>query len=103
MIQNDILIELDLEIRGGDIFIGPSDDNNSMYITFAQKGQFRTAPVLGVGILNFMNAPDSSGRALAKAIRQEHDRDGYKVTTLEIDTDQDGNQELSIKSTKVRM
>lgn len=102
MIQNDILIEPDLQIEDGDIKIGAADDNNSLYIVFAQKGQLRLNARLGAGILNFINAPDASGRDLAKAVRQEHDRDGYRLDTLLLETQPDGSQELSIKATKVR-
>lgn len=102
MISNDILIEPDLQIENGDIKIGPSDDNNSMYITYAQKGQLRVNPVLGVGVINFINGPDSAGRSLVREIRAEHKRDGYRITNLEVESDQDGNQKLNIKSVKVR-
>lgn len=102
MIQNDIIIEPDLVIKDGDIFIGPADNNNSLYITFAQKGQLRTNPLLGVGIMSFVNAPDQSGRDLAKAIRAEHDRDGYRLTTFEIEDFKDSSQEVSIRAVKIR-
>ena len=102
MSQNDILIEPDLVVKDGDIFIGPADDNNSLYISFAQKGQLRRNPLLGVGILSFTNAPDQSGRDLAKAIRAEHDRDGYRLTTLQIEPLENGGQELSIRAVKIR-
>ncbi len=102
MISNDILIEPDLLIKDGDIVVGPSDDNNSMYITYAQPGQLRVNAILGVGIIDFINAPGSAARSLVRAIRAEHKRDGYRVTNLDIKTDQDGNQTLSMKSVKVR-
>ena len=103
MISNDLLIEPDLQIENGDLKIGPSDDNNTLYIIYAQKGQLRAAPRLGVGILSYINAPTNRGRELARAIRQEHNRDGYKVSTLQVETSTDGKQNLSVKATKVRL
>jgi hypothetical protein len=103
MVTNDLLLEPDLQIEDGDIKIGPSDDNNSLYIIYAQPGQLRVNGLLGVGIINFINSPDETGRDLAKALRLEHRRDGYKVTTLELDKiDQDGGQELSVKAVRIK-
>lgn len=102
MEQNDVLIEPDLVLKNGDIVIGPADDANTLYITFAQKGQLRINPLLGVGILSYTNAADPSGRDLAKAMRQEHKRDGYQLRTFTIETTADGTQQLSIEAVRIK-
>lgn len=102
MSQSDLIIEPDLVVIDGDIAAQQANESDSAYIIFAQKGQLRRNPLLGVGILDFINAPQIAGRDLAKAIRQEHDRDGYRLDTFEIQDNGDGTQELFIKSERVR-
>lgn len=97
----DIIIEPDLRIEGGDLFVGPSDETNSLYITFAAKGQLRTNPLLGVGLVEFTNAPISESRSLAKALREEHNRDGYRIKNFEVEDQPDGSQTLSLAVVEV--
>ncbi len=102
MANEDLIIEPDLLIVNGDIAISDSDETNSLYITFANKGQIRVNPLLGVGILKFTNAPTNAGRDLAKAVREEHNRDGYKVKDLNIEEGASGSQELTLNVVKIR-
>lgn len=102
MEQKDIIIESDLLIENGDIKISVSDEYNSLYLIYAKKGQLRVNPLLGVGVLDFINSPLRTGRELSKAIRLEHERDGYRMDSLEV-TDEKGVNTLSVKATKVKI
>lgn len=105
MKQNDLLITEDLSIENGDIAIGQADNQNTLHILLAQPGQLRVNPRLGVGILSFHKSPTNSGRELAKSIRQEHDRDGYRVKTLEVvqDPGSAGQYVVSVTAEKIRV
>jgi hypothetical protein len=102
MANFDLIIEPDLKVVNGDIAIADSDEANSFYIIYAQKGQLRINPLLGVGIVNFTNAPDSEGRSLAKVIREEHLRDGYKLKNLTVEKSEDGSQNVSVEVFKFK-
>ena len=96
----DIIIEPDLKIVDGDIAIEKADDRNIQYITYADAGQFRKAPVLGVGIISFINAPTEDGRNIRKKIRQELEKDGYLLKQLDSSENEDGSVGIEIKADK---
>jgi len=83
VVSDDFIINEDLEIRDGDLFIGASDNQNVYAIIQANKGQFYESPLLGVGIDSFQNAP-AVDRLLRKTIKQELKKDNYKSKNLEI-------------------
>ncbi len=64
--SNDIIIEPDLQIKDGDISVLKADDRNIQYIVYTGAGQIRKAPVLGVEIISFINAPTQDGRNIRK-------------------------------------
>lgn len=102
MEQKDIIIEPDLLIEDGDIKIDVSDEYNSLYLIYAKKGQLRVNSLLGVGVLDFINSPLRTGRELSKAVRLEHEKDGYRMDSLEI-AEENGINSISVKATKVRI
>lgn len=97
----DILIEPDMNIENGDIAIKKADDRNIQYITFADSGQIRKSPTLGVGIISFINAPTEDGRNIRKKIRQELDKDGYLLKQLDSSENEDGGTDIEIKANKI--
>ncbi len=100
--SDDIIIEPDMKIVDGDIAIEKADDRNIQYITYATAGQLRKAPILGVGIISFINAPTEDGRNIRKKIRQELEKDGYVLKQLDSDVDQEGLTTIEIKADKTQ-
>ena len=96
----DIIIEPDLKISDGDISIEKADDRNIQYIVYSDSGQFRKTPVIGVGIVSFINAPTEDGRNIRKKIRQELEKDGYLLKQLDSSENEDGGTEIEIKANK---
>ena len=101
LISNDIIIEPDMKIVDGDVAIEKADDRNIQYITYADSGQFRKAPILGVSIVNFTNAPTQDGRNIRKKIRQELEKDGYNLKQLDSEILEDLSTRIEIKADKV--
>lgn len=101
LISNDIIIEPDMKIINGDIAVEKSDDRNIQYITYSDAGQIRKAPILGVGIISFINSPTQDGREIRKKIRQELEKDGYKLKQLDSSVNEEGGTEIDIKADKV--
>lgn len=101
LISYDIIIEPDMKIEDGDISVEKSDDRNIEYITYADSGQFRIAPTLGVGIVSFINGPTEDGRNLRKKIRQELNKDGYQLTQLDSTETDEGGTEIDVKADKI--
>ena len=101
LISRDLLIEPDLQIENGDLKIGISDDRNIEYIVYANKGQIRKSPLLGVEIVTFVNSPTTDGRGVRKAIRQELERDGYRLNELDSRFSDEGKTEINIRADKV--
>lgn len=101
LISNDIIIEPDLKIVDGDIAIQKADDRNIQYIAYATAGQIRKAPILGVGIISFVNGPTQDGRNIRKKIRQELEKDGYSLKQLDSSIDDAGLTTIEVKADKV--
>ncbi len=88
VISNDFIINDDIEIAGGDFAVEISDNQNVYAITKAHKGQFYESPLIGVGIDDFQNSPQTN-RLLKKTIKEELSKDNYKAKNLEVIGDQD--------------
>lgn len=101
LFSNDIIIEPDMLIENGDIKVSASDDRNIEYILYASKGQIRKSPILGVEIIGFVNSPTTDGREIRKAIRQELERDGYRLNELDSSVNNEGKTEINVKADKV--
>ncbi|MEK0369751.1 MAG: hypothetical protein QQN55_01150 [Nitrosopumilus sp.] len=100
LISEDLIIEPDMKIKDGDISLGISDDRNIQYIVYADPGQFRKSPTLGVSIIKFTNAPTQDGRNIRKKIRTELEKDGYLLKQLETEILPDESTDIKIKAVK---
>jgi len=102
IISQDILIEEDLQITDdGDIKIGDSDNYNITYINYAYKGQFYNYPLLGVGIIDYINSPDNDARVLRREINRELEKDGYELEQIQAIENSEGDYTLEIKAIKI--
>lgn len=72
----------DLKIMNGSIQIGDTLFQNQYLILKSQKGDLKEQPLLGAGIDGLAN--DNDLVAWKKTIREELQRDGMKVSQLDI-------------------
>ena len=56
--MNDFLLNDDLQIDNGDFEVGKSDEQHTMHIIVAQKGEYKETPELGVGIDKMLNTEE---------------------------------------------
>jgi len=87
MIKRDILIDkttLDLTIIGGNFHIGNSELQEALNIVYANKGEYRQHPTLGVGIYNFIGNP-SNDLLLNTLIGIELNSDGIFTDEISLD------------------
>lgn len=74
----------DLIIKNGDLAIGNATLQHQNHIILAQKGEFKNAPEIGVGILTQLN--NENPRELLSEIRKNFEYDGMRVNTLKVAT-----------------
>lgn len=74
----------DLIIKNGDLVIGNATLQHQNHIILAQKGEFKNAPEIGVGILTQLN--NENPRELLSEIRKNFEYDGMRVNTLKVAT-----------------
>ena len=67
---------------GGDLNLQNSDYQNVQAIIYTQKGQFYQWPLLGVGIIDYINSPDDLVY-LRSVITAELKKDKYELTEYE--------------------
>ncbi|AYO58196.1 oxidase [Chryseobacterium sp. 6424] len=58
--MQDFIFNLDLEIKNGDFAVGESDSQHTEHILIANKGEYKAAPELGVGITQMLNSEDAT-------------------------------------------
>lgn len=83
----DILI--DEIFKDGDFNIGHSDEQHIEHILLAQKGDYKQHPLLGVGIIDYLNGPRTLKERLKieKQIKVQLEYD--KATDIKISTEND--------------
>lgn len=74
----DIIFLDDLEISGGDISIGYSDDQHVEHILKANPGQYYQYPDVGYGIYNRLNGTIDV-QTETKLIKQAIENDNYNM------------------------
>jgi len=80
--MKDILLDEDgdLEIVNGDLQLGISDQQHKQSILAASKGEYKAAPALGVGLIDFVN--DETPESMMREVRQQFAKDGMHVKTV---------------------
>lgn len=78
----------DLQIENGDFVIGHSDQQHVNDLLIAQKGEYTQNPVLGVGILRYLRAPeDAKVRAkLEREIKLQIEADGGENVKVKVNS-----------------
>ena len=80
----------DLQIDStGDFLINESTNQDIYTILKAQKGQFYSSPLVGVGVDDFINS-SFDPRAIKQEIRSQIEGDGFTIDKLEVLSTVDG-------------
>lgn len=81
---NDILLDESFEplTDGGDFVVGESTFQHQKILIFADKGQFKSDPISGVGSRRYLETAKTDD--FAREIRLEFIKDGMQVKTLNI-------------------
>jgi hypothetical protein len=81
---NDILLDENFNpiITNGDFTIGESTYQHQKMLLFAEKGQFKADPLVGVGSRRFLE--NSKQDDFAREIRQQFYADGMTVKKIQI-------------------
>lgn len=76
----------DMLIKDGDLATGPSSDQHIEDILLSPEGDWKSDPLIGVGLMNYKNSPDSiaARRGLRKRIETQLLLDGFDINTLEV-------------------
>ena len=71
-----------LKVVNGSLVIGETTAQNQRLLIFANKGEFKSKPMRGVGASLYLESDDTEG--LARAIRTEFIADGMTVNKIKI-------------------
>lgn len=75
--------DFDLSIVNGDISVLESDSQHIDHIITADKGHFRQFPLVGVGIVNFLNS-STEEQEIRQIIKLQLEADGFAVRQIKI-------------------
>lgn len=75
--------DFDLSIVNGDISVLESDSQHIDHIITADKGHFRQFPLVGVGIVNFLNS-STEEQEIRQLIKLQLEADGFAVRQIKI-------------------
>lgn len=78
----DILLTDDLQISNGDLMIGESTYQHQKTLIYADKGEFKHNPKIGVGVKRYFETEKPED--FAREIRFQFLTDGMKVNKIEI-------------------
>jgi hypothetical protein len=81
MVHDINLIENELNFTGGDFVISDSDLQHQEDIVSENVGSYKQYPVLGVGIIQYLNSSGSIG-VLKRSIQIQLESDGYIVKEI---------------------
>ncbi|MBD2769696.1 oxidase [Hymenobacter sp. BT664] len=73
----------DLDIQGGDLVVGESTQQNQKLILQSNPGEWRAAPLVGVGIQNMIE-DDAPSAAISSSIQAQFEADGMEVDHINL-------------------
>lgn len=87
----DILLDSnDLLFKDGDFAIGESDAQHIEDLIFENVGAYKQFPLVGVGIINYLNSSGSQ-LILKRNIKTQLETDGYRVDTIKFNGNDTSN------------
>ncbi len=86
----------DLLFKNGDFLVEASEEQHIEDILHHDKGNFRNAPLLGIGLMRYLNSPhDTTTRTeLGGRIKRQLEFDGFEVREASVDS----NFNITIKT-----
>ena len=104
MTEQDIIIETDLVIQGGDIKIGNANQQNIKHLLIAEKGNYIMNPTVGAGVYRLTNAPINDLRSISATIKNTLITDGYSNIEMNGEFDDKTNQtSLDILAIRIKI
>ena len=81
----DILLDedFDLVVKNGDLVVGESTLQHQALLLLSNKGDWRQSPTVGMGLNNYL-LEDAPADVMRQAIRQELERDGMQVGSIDV-------------------
>lgn len=76
--QNDILIV------GGDFTIGQSDQQHVKHIVEAFKGEYKSSPQVGFGVINYLKRDDKIESEFRRDLKIQLENDGYVDAEIDL-------------------
>jgi hypothetical protein len=96
----------DLKIENGDFVLALSDQQHIEHIVESEKGNWRQHPLVGVGIVRFLNYNQAVGMKgqLLRKIRLQLEYDNFRVDRLALSGDllTTGSQGIEIDATRIK-
>lgn len=84
----DLLLtaDYDLAFAGGDLAVGESDGQHLGLLMLSSPGEWRTNPLVGIGLRRYQNAPLGPAQVaeLQREVTIQLVRDGYQVLDLNL-------------------
>lgn len=79
----------DLLFSDGDFAVSVSDEQHIEDIVWHEKGNFRESPALGIGIMQYLNAPHSTvtRTELEGKVKRQLEFDGFSVWDVRVQPD----------------
>ncbi|MBN2669992.1 MAG: hypothetical protein JXR60_12295 [Bacteroidales bacterium] len=98
MAREDILTDdnNELQIVNGDFSIGVSDNQHVDTIFKAQKGEIRSSPHLGFGVIRYIKKTVNKFRVFLRNLKVELEKDGYKEVDIKINQES-GELEIDLE------
>lgn len=78
--MHDFIHKTDLELRSGDFAVLESDNQHTEHILVANKGEYKAAPELGVGIGQMLNSEEVTEFLIEAKKNLQYD--GQSVTDI---------------------
>lgn len=84
--RNDILLGEDNEviIVGGDFVIGQSDQQHVQHIVEAFKGEYKSNPLTGFGVLNYLKRDEKIESEFRRDLKIQLENDGYIDSEIDL-------------------
>lgn len=89
-------------IENGDFVVAASDSQHIDLIINSKKGDFRFQPLVGCNMSEFINASGSNvGLELRQRVAAQLNNDGYKINSLFVVQEQNGQLGININADRV--